>query len=129
MANRRKGKTILVIEDEPELRHFTSRVLELEGYHVLQASNSAEGTTLVKQGQVNLVLLDLKLPDGDGSVVLRQMKNEPGLSAIPVIIFTASAGVARRKRALGMGARDYLVKPVSATRLRNTITHILQQER
>ena len=129
MVNRNKGKTILVIEDEPELRHFTSRVLELVGYHVLQAVNSAEGTTLVREGQVSLVLLDLKLPDRDGSVVLRQMKSEPGLSAIPVIVFTASAGVARRKRALSMGASDYLVKPVSAAELRKTVAHVLQQER
>ena len=125
MVKRRRRKTILVIEDEPEVRNFASRVLELEGYRVLQAEDSEEGIRLVREGQISLVLLDLRLPGRDGWAVLAQMKGEPELSAIPVIVFTASAGVPQRERALNMGAADYLTKPVSAASLREAVARIL----
>ena len=129
MAERPRRKTILVIEDEPEVRNFASRVLELEGYRVLQAEDSEEGIRLLRESRISLVLLDLRLPEHDGWAVLEQMKGEPELSAIPVIVFTASAGVSRRKRALKMGAADYLVKPLSAAKLRKAVARILHRER
>ena len=129
MVKRYKRKTVLVVEDEPEVRNFACRVLELEGYHVLQAGNGEEGMRLVRERRASLVLLDLRLPKHDGWAVLQQIKSEPELSAIQVIVFTASAGVLQRKRALSMGATDYLVKPLSATRLRKAVARVLQQER
>jgi len=122
-------KRILIIEDEAEVRHFASRVLELEGYHVLQANDTKEGMRLVREGRISLLLLDLRLPKRDGWTVLQQIKSEPGLSAIPVIVFTASAGVSQQERALSMGASDYLVKPLSAASLREAVTRILHQKR
>ena len=129
MTKARETNTILVIEDEADILHFASRVLELEGYRVLQARDTGEGMRLVRDGHVCLVLLDLKLPRHDGWVVLEQVKSEPELSSIPVIVFTASAGISQRKRALGMGAVDYLVKPVSAARLKNAVVRVLRQQR
>ena len=129
MTEQPRRKTILVIEDEPEVRNFASRVLELEGYRVLQAEHSEEGVRLLREGRINLVLLDLRLPGHDGWGVLKQIKGEPELSAIPVIVFTASARVSRQERALKMGAADYLIKPLSAARLRKAVARILQRER
>jgi len=118
-------KTILIIEDEADILNFASRVLELEGYHVLQAKDSDEGLRLVRESQVALVLLDLRLPGHDGWWVLDQMKKEPELSAILVIVFTVSAAVSQRDRALSMGAVDYLVKPLSATSLHKAVARAL----
>jgi adenylate cyclase len=73
-----------------------------------------------------MVLLDLRLPGRDGWAVLSQMKSDPELSSIPVVVFTASAGVPQQSRALAGGAADYLVKPLSATSLRKSIARILQ---
>lgn len=129
MAKRHETKIVLIIEDEAEVRNFASRVLELEGHRVLQAENSDEGMELVREGRISLVLLDLKLPGRDGWVVLKQMKGEPELLAIPVIVFTASAGVSQRDRALSMGAADYLVKPLSAARLRKAVARGLHKKR
>jgi len=129
MTEQPRRKTILVIEDEPEVRNFASRVLELEGYRVLQAEDSEEGVRLLKEGRINLLLLDLRLPGHDGWAVLKQIKGEPELSAIPVIVFTASARVSRQERALKMGAADYLIKPLSAARLRKAVARILHRER
>lgn len=118
-------KTVLIIEDEADILNFASRVLELEGYHVLQAKDSNEGLRLVRESQVALVLLDLRLPGHDGWWVLDQMKKEPELSAILVIVFTVSAAVSQRDRALSMGAVDYLVKPLSATSLHKAVARAL----
>ena len=125
MTKKQEAKTILVIEDEVDILNFASRVLELEGYHVLQARDTEEGMKLVSESHVRLVLLDLRLLKHDGWTVLERMKSEPALSAIPVIVFTASAGVSERKRALSMGAAGYLVKPVSAARLKNAVVRVL----
>jgi len=120
---------ILVIEDEADVRHFVSRVLELEGYHVLRAEDGDKGIGIVREDRASLVLLDLRLPGRDGWSVLEEMKGEPALSAIPVVVLTASAEVSKRERALNMGAADYLVKPVSAASLRESVAHILHRKR
>ncbi len=127
----RKGetKTVLIIEDESEVRNFASRVLELEGYRVLQIEDGDEGLRLVRRGGISLVLLDLRLPGGDGWAVLEQLKKEPELSSIPVIMFTASAAEPQRARALAMGAADYLAKPLSAASLRKSVARILRRKR
>lgn len=127
MVKKRKIETILIIEDEAEVRNFASRVLELEGYHILQARDSTKGAILVRGASVSLVLLDLRLPGHNGWTVLEQIKEDPELSGIPVIVFTASAGVSQREKALEMGATDYLVKPLSAARLRRTVARILKR--
>ncbi len=128
----RKGetKTVLIIEDEAEVRNFASRVLELEGYRVLQAEDGDKGLRLVREERrIALVLLDLKLPRDNGWAVLKQLKKEPELSSIPVIVFTASVAEPQRNRALAMGAADYLVKPLSAASLRKTVARILHRKR
>ena len=122
-------KTILIIEDEADVRNFAVRVLEMEGYHVLQARDGEEGMKLVREGRISLVLLDLRLPKRSGWEVLVLLKSEPELSVIPVIVFTASAAVAQRERALKMGAADYLVKPLSAAGLKEAVNRVLHRKR
>jgi len=129
MEKRRETKTVLIIEDDAGLRNFAARVLELEGYRVFQTEDGDEGLRLVGEIQVALVLLDLRMPGRDGWSVLSRMKSEPALLAIPVVVFTASVAVSREKRARSMGAADYLVKPVSAASLKETVAHILYDRR
>ncbi len=121
----REVRTVLVIEDGTDVRNFASRVLDLEGYRVLQAENDYEGLRLVRESQVDLIVLDLKLPGGDGWVLLEKLKNDLELSSVPVVVFTASAAALQRVRALAMGAADYLVKPVSAASLRKAVVRAL----
>jgi CheY-like chemotaxis protein len=99
MARKHRTETVLIIEDEADIRTFASRVLELEGYRILQAENGDTGLRLVRETQVALVLLDLQLPERNGWAVLAELKSDAALSAIPVIMFTASAAVAQRDRA------------------------------
>jgi len=83
----------------------------------------------MRESQVALILLDLRLADEDGWLVLERLKNDPELSSIPVVVFTASAAAPQREKALSMGAADYLVKPVSAGRLRKAVARTLSLER
>jgi len=129
MVKRPRRKTILVIEDEPEVCNFASRVLELEGYRVLQTGDSEEGMRLVRESRVSLVLLDLRLPGHNGWSILQEMKSDPELSAVPIIVFTASARASQQTKALKMGATDYLVKPLSAARLRKAVARVLLRKR
>lgn len=119
---------ILIIEDEEDIRDFAARVLELEGYRVLQAGDGGEGLRMLRQHPVSLVLLDLRLPDCDGWTLLEELKGDPQLSMVPVVMFTASAAVSRRSQAMAVGAAAYLVKPLSAARLKETVHSVLARE-
>ena len=129
MARRREARAVLIIEDEADIRRFACRVLELEGYHVLKADNGEEGLRLLRESRVSLVLLDLRLPGIDGWKVLAQMKGAAELSAIPIIVFSASADSLTLDKARSLGAADFLVKPVSASRLKETVSAIFHKER
>ncbi len=126
MLKKHRKDTILVIEDEADVLRFVCRVLALEGFDVLEAGNSEEGLELVRRHKCALVLLDLRLPGKDGWLVLERMKSETSLQGIPVIVFTASAGTQQRARALSMGAVDYLVKPLSAADIRDSVTSVVK---
>jgi DNA-binding response OmpR family regulator len=129
MAKKQTGKTVLVIEDEINIQNFLARVLGLEGYDVFQTLDGATGMEILRKDPISLVLLDLRLPNGlDGWSVLRQIKRDPGLAAIPVVVLTASAEAAQRRRTLRMGATNYLVKPVSARLLIQTVRDALRRK-
>lgn len=129
MTKRNSDKTILIIEDDLDIQAFVARLLELEGYRVLAAETAEEGLRLLKENQVALLLLDLRLPGDSGWVVLGEIKSQPALSAIPVIIVTASAGDPKRQQALGMGAVDYLIKPLGAAALKKAVSRALRRKR
>ena len=122
MAKSRKIKTVLVIEDEGDIRRFARRLLELEGYHVLEAANGDDGLRLIRRTRnLSMVLLDRRLPGRDGWVVMDEMKNDPKFSKVPVVVFSASAAEWQRNKALSMGAVGYLVKPLDAASLKQAV--------
>jgi DNA-binding response OmpR family regulator len=127
MAKKHEAKTVLIIEDEVDIQTFACRVLELEGYRVLKASDGEMGMEIIRENRVDLVLLNLRLPGRDGWSILREMKHDTELSKIPVIVITAIANTLHRRRTLNMGANKYLIKPMSAHSLAKTITSILHK--
>ena len=129
MTKKHNTDTVLVIEDDPKILQFVTWVLELEGYHVLQAEDGNEGLRLARERQVALVLLDPRLPGLDGRSVLKEIKSSLELAALPVVVFTASIAVKEQKRALRMGAADYLTKPISASSLGEVVNRICRPKR
>lgn len=128
MMKRNRKDIVLVIEDEVDVRKFASRVLTLEGFTVLETDNGEQGLKLARKNKCALVLLDLRLPGRDGWFVLKKMKEDPALRDVPVIVFTASAGIPQRERALHMGAVDYLIKPLSAAAIRDSIARAMKPQ-
>ena len=124
MPKKSTPKTVLVLEDDIDLRKFAAWMLESEGFQVIQEADGEAGLELLRQRQVDLLLLDIKLPSRDGWSILEEMKNTPKLSMVPVIIFTASADISNRDRALKMGAADYLIKPIGAEFLKESVKRI-----
>lgn len=105
---------VLVVEDEATLAQTIELYLRHEGYRTERAADGRRGLELFRAAHPDLVLLDLGLPIVDGLEVLRQIR---ATSAVPVLILTARAEEVDELLGLGMGADDYLVKPVSARKL------------
>lgn len=103
-------KNILIIEDDKFLRELIVQKLFKEGYAISEAIDGEEGIKKIREGKPDLVLLDLILPGIDGFEVLSQMKNEAGLSAIPVIILSNLGQKEDVEKGLKLGAVDYLIK-------------------
>ncbi len=103
-------KKILVIEDDKFLRELISQKLLKEGYEISEAIDGEEGLKKVKEEKPDLVLLDLILPGIDGFEVLSEMKDDPILAQIPVIILSNLGQKEDVEKGLRLGAVDYLIK-------------------
>lgn len=110
MQNRR----ILIVEDDEQIRNFVRYALQNEGFHVLEAESGEEAILLMEKETVDMLLLDLGLPELDGTEVLEIVKRRLEL---PVIIVSARDQDEEKAAALDMGADDYLTKPFSTTEL------------
>src|SRR6266404_8655278 len=106
---------ILVVEDDASIADFLVRGLQEEGYGVAHAADGDEGRRRLQNESWDIVLLDCWLPKLDGLTVLRQFRQEGGIS--PVLLLTARDAVADRVRGLDSGADDYLCKPFAFAEL------------
>ncbi len=103
--------TVLVVEDDREIRELLRRYLERAGHGVLSTASGAEALRLVERDSADLVVLDLGLPDVDGLEVLRTARGEGRRT--PVVVLTARSNVDQRIEGLSLGADDYVTKPFS----------------
>jgi DNA-binding response OmpR family regulator len=101
---------ILIIEDDKFLRELIVAKLKKENYLVFEAIDGEEGIKKTKEENPDLILLDLILPGIDGFEVLSQIKNDPTVSLIPVIILSNLGQKEDIDRGLALGASDYLIK-------------------
>jgi len=118
-------RRILVVEDDRVLRQFVVKLLEMEGYAVLEAANGDEALARVQKEDCDLVLLDIQMPGRDGWSVLEELKGAPKLKDIPVLMWTALPEEGDESKAREMGASDFLVKPVSPEDLLSRIATLL----
>ena len=118
-------KTILVIEDNEEIRENTSEILELAGYTVINASNGKEGLLAATEGSPDIILCDIMMPGLDGYEVFDLLKNKVETSHIPIVYVSASAEKSDVKRAMDMGACGYVRKPFEVEELMEAINKCL----
>lgn len=110
MAN----ETILVVDDEQFNRDMLSRRLKREGYDAFTASGGREAITMVKAlGRIDMILLDIMMPEMDGFETLKELRNEYSDQELPIIMLTAMGDSDSIVKALNMGASDYVTKPVN----------------
>lgn len=109
------NERILIIDDEETLCYFLKESLEDKGYQAVAAYTAGKGLEVVTRQQIDLVLLDLKLPDGDGMDLLYEIRKVD--SNLPVIVLTGHAAVESAVQAMRLGAYDYLEKPINLEEL------------
>jgi DNA-binding response OmpR family regulator len=120
---------ILIVEDEPNAVLLLKLNLEIRGYQTVTASDGAEALRIADERHIDLVLLDLTLPDIDGFEVCRKLR--AGFPGVGIIVVSAHATEHARDIALEAGADEYLVKPYGMEQLMGRVKRILigQQER
>lgn len=113
------GHNILYIEDNPDNMLLVQRALEARGYRLLQAENGIDGIAQAESNHIDLILLDINLPDIDGYEVAKRLRNSgsQGLAYIPIIAITANALKGDAEKALEAGCDVYMSKPVNIREL------------
>ena len=122
--------TILVVDDDPDVRGVVQRQLEEDGYQVLLAPDGATARDLLERGGISLVVLDRGLPDVDGLELCRQIRaREHTTPGLPVIMLTAVVDEPERLAGFEAGVDDYVTKPLSADELTARIAAVLRRVR
>lgn len=120
--------TVLVVEDDPQIRNFICFALKQEGFRCEAAGTAQTAMSTLVTSQIDLILLDLGLPDHDGMEVIRKVRE---WSFVPIIVVSARDQDKEKAAALDAGADDYLTKPFSAiellARIRVSLRHLLRQ--
>jgi DNA-binding response OmpR family regulator len=112
---------IMVVDDDPDTVTVLARYLQREGFGTLEALSGAQCLKLVGEHHVDVILLDLMMPEMDGFAVVRALKNNPATAEIPIIMITARDDIDSRSEGMRVGVSDFLAKPVLRKQLANRI--------
>jgi DNA-binding NtrC family response regulator len=118
---------ILLIDDDPGLSEVIGMLLEREGYAVARAATVKQGIALVEAGELDLVVTDLKLPDGTGLDAVKAIRARH--PALPIIMITSYSSMESAIAALRLGAVDYIIKPFNNDEFLNAIARALHERR
>ena len=114
---RNAGKTVLLADDNADMRSYVGRLLEAQGYDVVLAPDGEAALELAHARKPELILTDVMMPKLDGFGLLRAVRADAGLADVPVIMLSARAGEEAKVEGLDAGADDYLIKPFAAREL------------
>jgi adenylate cyclase len=120
---------VLVVDDHPDNRDLLARRLRRDGYEVETAENGRQALQRIMIEPVDVMLLDIMMPEMDGYQVLAQLQGDPELRHVPVIVTSAVDEIDSVARCIEMGAEDYLFKPVNAVLLRARVGASLEKKR
>jgi two-component system cell cycle response regulator DivK len=121
------GAKILYVEDNVENRTLVKRVLEAEGYVMLEADDGIDGLRVVREEAPDLILMDISLPKIDGYEITTRLRQMEGLSDIPIVALTANVLKGDRERSLDAGCDGYIQKPIDVDLLPAQIAAFLRQ--
>lgn len=118
-------KTVLIIEDEADAAELFAEMMRVSGFRVLKTSSSAPALTMISKEKPDVILLDIMMPEISGIDILRQMRRDPALASIPVVVVSAKSMPADIKNGMEAGASTYLTKPVGFLDLKQAVEHAL----
>ena len=118
-------KSVMIVEDEPDAAELFAEMMRLNGYRVLKTYSGMPAMTLIAQEKPDIIILDITMPDVSGLEVLRYMRRDPELMAIPVVVVSAKASPDDVRAGLEAGATIYLTKPVSYADLKNAVDGLM----
>jgi DNA-binding response OmpR family regulator len=121
----RGGRRVLVVDDEPSMRLLCSINLKLAGFEVSEAADGAEALVCAQAGGVDLVLLDVMMPDIGGHEVLRRLSEDERTRGLPVVFLSARTDRDDLRAAYELGAVDYVTKPFDPIALAARVDEIL----
>jgi two-component system cell cycle response regulator DivK len=122
-------KTILYIEDNPGNRLLVKRILEVEGYKVVEAISGLDGLSAAESMQLDLILVDINLPELDGYELTRRLKQIKHLVGVPIIAMTANVMKGDREKSLAAGCDGYIQKPIDVDQLPVQVANYLQAKK
>ncbi len=125
MALENKKSTILYVEDNPDNRSLIRRVLEAEGYAVVEAINAAQALDVLEKSEITLVLMDINMPDMDGYTLTAKIKSIKKFSKTPIVAVTANVMRGDREKSLGAGCDGYIQKPIDIDTLSQQIERFI----
>ncbi|HTG49817.1 MAG TPA: type II/IV secretion system protein, partial [Gemmatimonadales bacterium] len=128
-ASRGTGTTVLLVEDEEQLRRVMKDLLEREGYTVAEARDGVQALDQVDRFAPDVIILDLNLPGIDGYSVLAQLRSRPATRTIPVVVLTAKGDEDNEVRVFDLGADDFITKPFRAKALSARLEAVLGRHR
>ena len=120
---------VLVVEDEPDIRHLIAHHLQREGFRCREVATGTEALRAARASIPDLIVLDLMLPEVDGLEVCRRLRSDPGTAGIPIIMLTAKSDEVDRVVGLELGADDYVAKPFSPKELVARVRAVLRRAR
>lgn len=123
------GIEILSIEDEPDIRELLKVTLEADGFRVISAATGEQGLQMARTEKPSLILLDLMLPKVSGLDICREIRADPEIAAIPILMLTAKATETDKVVGLEVGADDYVIKPFSPRELTARVKALLRRSR
>ena len=118
---------ILYVEDNPGNRLLVKRVLEAEGYVVLEADSGPSAMKLLERETPDLILMDVNMPEIDGYTLTAQLRQRDALRRIPIVALTAYALKGDRERALAAGCAGYIQKPIDVDSLPEQVAAFLRR--
>ena len=118
------ANSVLVIDDEPQIRRFVGAGLELHGYTVKEANTGAAGLSAAAHMQPDVIVLDLGLPDMGGIEILQRVKENKHLKSTPVVVLTTTDDSQEIKRCYELGCNVYITKPVNYESFANAIRQL-----
>ncbi len=117
--------TVLIADDEHNIRHILDFSLHAEGFDVLSAHNGEDALSMALEHRPDLIILDIMMPGKGGIETCRALKSNPQTAGIPVVLLSARSSPADREAGAAAGANDYITKPFSPQRVIDTVQGLL----